>query len=552
MKAITKIIIAVLIFCFGQLVVGQSLDEYLKKANDFNQAGDFKNAAQVMESAVEQFPNDAVAYSYLGLYRGMQAGATSNFLLAGKLIGVSFEMLDKAVSLDANNPVVRLNRGLMGVKVPSFLNKLDGGIEDLEFIVKMQQSTPEKVPVDLLARAQNFLGEGYFKRNETEDAVAAWEKVIALLPNTALAESAQQSIAKASLPKAAEVKPTEITPPVEIQSLEETVKQNPNDAALYLKLGQAYLDLGEYEKAIKASKKSIALDSTDVQAYLLLNTATTQIASVGYDSRIYDDTTFRTNQVFDLVKLAEKMVEVAPDNPEALLIRGRIGVMMPFFISKMDQAIQDLERVRASSTTDEIKAEAIFWLGYAYQKKATTAWIDVIKNYSETGAVELAFASMAPSVEHFNPDKYKKPFVAIDFTLGFRDELAPQTAVWIEDKSGNFVKTVYVSGFSGFAKEKQINLPRWSKSSDFKDVDGVTGASIDLGHHIYVWDLKDSTGKTVRAGEFVVKAEVSYWPSMEYQAVATPIRIGKKDTRVIVQEGNLIPYLEVQYFAKSR
>ncbi len=552
MKAITKIIIAVLIFCFGQLVVGQSLDEYLKKANDFNQAGDFKNAAQVMESAVEQFPNDAVAYSYLGLYRGMQAGATSNFLLAGKLIGVSFEMLDKAVSLDANNPVVRLNRGLMGVKVPSFLNKLDGGIEDLEFIVKMQQSTPEKVPVDLLARAQNFLGEGYFKRNETEDAVAAWEKVIALLPNTALAESAQQSIAKASLPKAAEVKPTEITPPVEIQSLEETVKQNPNDAALYLKLGQAYLDLGEYEKAIKASKKSIALDSTDVQAYLLLNTATTQIASVGYDSRIYDDTTFRTNQVFDLVKLAEKMVEVAPDNPEALLIRGRIGVMMPFFISKMDQAIQDLERVRASSTTDEIKAEAIFWLGYAYQKKATTAWIDVIKNYSETGAVELAFASMAPSVEHFNPDEYKKPFVAIDFTLGFRDELAPQTAVWIEDKSGNFVKTVYVSGFSGFAKEKQINLPRWSKSSDFKDVDGVTGASIDLGHHVYVWDLKDSTGKPVRAGEFVVKAEVSYWPSMEYKAVAAPVKIGKKDTRVIVQEGNLIPYLEVQYFAKSR
>jgi len=552
MKAITKIIIAVLIFCFGQLVVGQSLDEYLKKANDFNQAGDFKNAAQVMESAVEQFPNDAVAYSYLGLYRGMQAGATSNFLLAGKLIGVSFEMLDKAVSLDANNPVVRLNRGLMGVKVPSFLNKLDGGIEDLEFIVKMQPSTPEKVPVDLLARAQNFLGEGYFKRNETEDAVAAWEKVIALLPNTALAESAQQSIAKASLPKAAEVKPTEITPPVEIQSLEETVKQNPNDAALYLKLGQAYLDLGEYEKAIKASKKSIALDSTDVQAYLLLNTATTQIASVGYDSRIYDDTTFRTNQVFDLVKLAEKMVEVAPDNPEALLIRGRIGVMMPFFISKMDQAIQDLERVRASSTTDEIKAEAIFWLGYAYQKKATTAWIDVIKNYSETGAVELAFASMAPSVEHFNPDEYKKPFVAIDFTLGFRDELAPQTAVWIEDKSGNFVKTVYVSGFSGFAKEKQINLPRWSKSSDFKDVDGVTGASIDLGHHVYVWDLKDSTGKPVRAGEFVVKAEVSYWPSMEYKAVAAPVKIGKKDTRVIVQEGNLIPYLEVQYFAKSR
>ncbi|MCK4673916.1 DUF2271 domain-containing protein, partial [candidate division WOR-3 bacterium] len=133
------------------------------------------------------------------------------------------------------------------------------------------------------------------------------------------------------------------------------------------------------------------------------------------------------------------------------------------------------------------------------------------------------------------------------FILGFRDELAPQTAVWVEDKEGNFVRTIYVSGFSGYAKEKQVNLPMWTNSSKFADVDGVTSASIDLGHHIYVWDLKDTSGKKVKSGEYIVKVETAYWPSMQYQQVEVPIKIGKKEKRVVVEEGNLIPYLEVKY-----
>jgi hypothetical protein len=131
--------------------------------------------------------------------------------------------------------------------------------------------------------------------------------------------------------------------------------------------------------------------------------------------------------------------------------------------------------------------------------------------------------------------------------LGFRDELAPQTVVWIEDKGGNFVKTVYVSGFSGHAKEQQINLPIWAGSSRFIDVDGVTGASINLGHHIYVWDLKDHSGKKVKSGDYTIKVEVKFWPSMQYQLVAAHLKVGKKDSQVVIKEGNLIPYLEAKY-----
>ena len=117
----------------------------------------------------------------------------------------------------------------------------------------------------------------------------------------------------------------------------------------------------------------------------------------------------------------------------------------------------------------------------------------------------------------------------------------------METPDEEFVKTVYVSGFSGFAKEQQINLPVWSSTSGFVDVDGVTGASIDLGHHIYVWDLKNHLGEQVEPGDYVVKVETSYWPSMKYQMVEAPVTIGGQESKIEVEEGNFIPYLGVKY-----
>jgi hypothetical protein len=159
---------------------------------------------------------------------------------------------------------------------------------------------------------------------------------------------------------------------------------------------------------------------------------------------------------------------------------------------------------------------------------------------------------MRPAVKRFDLSQYEPPVLAIDFVLGFRDELEPQTAVWIEDKDGNFVKTIYVSGFSGHAKEREVRLPKWANSSKFGDVDAVTGASINLGHHIYVWDLKDSLGRRVKAGKYVVKVEVAYWPSMQYQLVSAAVTLEEKGDRIIVEQGKFIPYLEVNYFPVRR
>jgi hypothetical protein len=45
----------------------------------------------------------------------------------------------------------------------------------------------------------------------------------------------------------------------------------------------------------------------------------------------------------------------------------------------------------------------------------------------------------------------------------------------------------------------------------------------------------------------VVKVETMYWPSMKYQMVEGAITVGAKEDRIVVEEGDFIPYLEVTY-----
>lgn len=77
-----------------------------------------------------------------------------------------------------------------------------------------------------------------------------------------------------------------------------------------------------------------------------------------------------------------------------------------------------------------------------YQKKGMTNWIKVVSDYPNSRASKSVFEMMRPSAQHIDLSKYQKPFVVIDFVLGFRDELQSQTDVSIEDKDGKFVKTV--------------------------------------------------------------------------------------------------------------
>jgi len=546
MRSLTGCLVVMAIILGAGIAQSQTLEEYVKKAEDYQKSDKLEQAAKVMEEAVAKYPGDSAAYSYLGLYLGMQAGRTSDFMEAGRLVQRSFEMLDKAVSLDPRNPLARYHRGLMGVNVPEFLGKLEDGIKDLECLIEISEQSPDKVAKDILVSAYNHLAQAYQKGKEKQKAKLAWEKVIELAPETDLAGKAEKNIEKLS--EVEQPQPEKKPDSAVIASLKQKVEEEPDNPDLLLELGKAYADARDFEEAEKTLKKAVSIDSTNVEIYKRLVLVLGELAAKGYDERIYEDTDLRTNLAFEVMGVLDKAVELAPDDTEMRLSRGMIGVQMPFFVGKLDQAMDDLNWVIKSDASDSTKAEALYWLGAAYQKKAMTNWIKVVSDYPDSKASLTVFESMRPAVKHLDVAKYRTPILAIDFVLGFRDELPPQTAVWIEDRDGQFVKTVYVSGFSGYAKDQQVNLPEWAESSEFSDVDGVTGASIDVGHHIYVWDLKDHSGKKVESGEYTIKVEVAYWPSLQYQLVSANLEVGKKEVKAVVEEGNLIPYMEVKYY----
>ena len=552
MKSLVRCLVVSAIILSASIGYSQTPDEYIKKAEDYQKSGNLEQAAKVMEEATEKYPENSTACSYLGLYLGMQAGKTQNYMEAGRLIGLSYQMLDKAVSLDPQNPIALFHRGLMGVNVPEFLGKLEGGIKNLETVTKIYEQSPDKVPGDIIVSAYDLLARGYLKNKEEEKAKLAWGKVIELAPETSLAENAKKSIEKLSEVKEPEPTEKKEPDPMAIVKLKQQVEQEPDNPAILLELGKAYLDAQNFEEAETVLKKTIQLEPSNVEAYKLLVSALGGIAEKGYDERIHEDTDFRTKIAFEVTETLDKAVALAPEYIEIRLSRGEVGVQMPFFVGKLDQAIDDLNWVMQSDASDSTKAEALYWLGAAYQKKAMSYWIKVVSDYSYSEASQNVFESMRPAVKHLDLSKYQTPILAIEFILGFRDELPPQTAVWIENKDGKFVKTVYVSGFSGYAKEKQVNLPEWAESSKFADTDGVTGASIDIGHHIYVWDLKDNSGSEVNPGEYIIKAEIAYWPSMQSQLVSATIKVGEKEEQVTVEEGNLIPYLAVKYYPEEQ
>lgn len=548
MKTFTCLTLALILFGSYQLGSGQTLDEFIKTAAIQNQAGKPDQAAAIMEQAIQQFPDNATAYAYLGLYRGIQAGTTQNYAEAGQLVQSAYEKLNKAVELDPNNPLARLNRGILSINVPPFFGKLDEGIHDLETLLHLEQQSPGKLEQGVLLTGLQFLAQGYEKKGDPQRAISAWQQVFKLAPQSELAQTAENHITSLKTPQSPQ--PQEKYSASDARALQQQADQTPNDPALLIKLVKAYYDNGNFEQADLVLRKAITLDSTHVEAYKWLILTTEQLANKGYDERIYNDTDLRTRLAFEISNLAEQAVAIAPNDPELRLMREQINVSLPFFVGKQDMGMEDLNWIINSNAPKETKAKALYWLGYGYQKKATTQWIKVITDYRNTEASRQAFASMRPAVQHLDIQKYQRPFVAIDFVLGFRDELAPQSAIWIEDKAGNFIKTVYVSGFSGHVREKQANLTDWARISKFRDCDAVTGASIDAGHHIFVWDLKDYQGKPVQAGEFVVKIEVAYWPSMQYQSTRANFPIGAKNAKIMIEEGDLVPYLMVEYFAR--
>ncbi|MCX5752867.1 MAG: DUF2271 domain-containing protein [Candidatus Krumholzibacteria bacterium] len=527
---------------------------YISEAQTLANGGKLPEAIAILKQAAVEHPTSSDVYAYLGLYTGRSAGQTGgNFMEAGRLTSESFTLLDKAVALGPENPTAYFYRGLMGVKVPVFLGKLPGGIADLKQVIAMSEKAPASVPKEMIVPAYSMLAEGYEAAKNPVDARATYEKLIKLAPGTDAAKAAEARLG-AMAPAAPKEKPAWLAPkpgdPAGIASLKSRIEAEPANAALLLDLSRAFMDAKRYDEAHDALRAHNEIDPSNPDAYRLLFETVGALANAGYDARTAEDTRLRTNLAFEAMSAADKIVELAPNDVEARLTRGVTGISMPFFVGKFDQGVADIEYVLKNTKSPADSATAMYWLGAARERQAMRFWLEVATKFPDTDAARMAMTGMRPVVKTFDESKAVKPVVAIDFVSGFRDELAPQIAIWIEDAAEKHVKTVYVSGFAGNVKGKQVTLPVWAAISKFEGADAVTGASIDVGHYVYTWDCKGLDGKPVKPGKYVAKVEVCHWPSMKYQLAEAAITVGKSENSTRVEEGDFIPSLVVTYYPK--
>jgi tetratricopeptide (TPR) repeat protein len=532
------------ILCRAQGDAGRAMQE----AQSLRSQGKSNEAVELLLAAVRQSPRNPDVRSQLASILGETAGKAANagdFGAAMTRTNAAFSQLDTALTLDPNHFNANFVYGIFAVNVPVFMGKLEAGVGRMEKAKALAEANPTVVPPGQKAALYRYLGQAYRMQNRFDDAEAAWKTALSISSSGPDADAARQGLEGIKNERAA------VQPAAKEQPPAAGPAKAPSErgTASLVANGRELLRERKWTEAADALREAVRQDSSDAEAFLLLARALGQEAAAGYDERIYKDQTFRTNLAFEATRVLDKAHRLHPGNPELKLSYASMCVRMPFFVGRMDEGLAILESMsKDAGLPDSLRAEATYQWGFGLRKKGGGIWADFVKNNPDAGQASLVYGEYGLRESAAKTAAGER--VEVQFHLGFQDELEPQTALWVEGPDGRFVKTLYVSGFSGFAKEKQVVLPEFAKRTKF-ETDGNTGASIDWGKHAYAWDLTGPSGKKVKPGVYSVVLEVSWWPSMRYESAAAKIQIGGKASETAVSRDPFIPRLTVQYLPKK-
>jgi hypothetical protein len=128
--------------------------------------------------------------------------------------------------------------------------------------------------------------------------------------------------------------------------------------------------------------------------------------------------------------------------------------------------------------------------------------------------VFILFLNLTTTLRCFSQDAKK---VTISYNLERNSTYASnQLAVWVENDTGGYVSTVYVTKFTiteGYIK-RPYSISEWVEKSNRKsmrqeEVDAITGSTQQAGKQFLIWDCKDKFGQPVPPGYYVVRMEAN-------------------------------------------
>ncbi len=80
MRLHTVITALILTLALAGAGAAREAQDYIDEASRLQQAGDLTGALEVMKAAVAEHPDDSNVNAYLGLYTGMMAGRTTDYM----------------------------------------------------------------------------------------------------------------------------------------------------------------------------------------------------------------------------------------------------------------------------------------------------------------------------------------------------------------------------------------------------------------------------------------------------------------------------------------
>jgi len=492
-----KMLIIILGLC--SLLMAETVENYVTDSDAAAAKGNLKEATEILETGIESNPNSADLYAQYGLYLSKLAGQAS-FMKAGMLSDKSFKQFNKALKLDPNHQNATLYRGILSVNVPKFMGKLNQGISDLELIQTKYGSNQ-----GLYMVSSYYLGMGYLKNKEEEKAKAALKHVVMYGKESGYYEDAKALYDKISV--------------------DDKEVENAN----YYQKAMKFLEDGKLYEAADNFRLAVKQEPDNLELHLIFARTLGQLAEQGYDESISEDVTARAGIAHEVHEVLSRCVELAPGDDEVRFLRGSVAVNLPFFVNSLDIGITDLEYLSKNGKTDEMKGQSSFLLKHAKEMQQV---FELAETGYEAETEEEKQKLLTKFIKTNSPIEQAKPendYLQIEMTLGYRDQIAPQTAVWIEDSEGNYLKTLYISGFASHVKEHQMHLPNWAESSMFRNIEAVTGASIDCGNHLFYWDYTDFKGNEVTVKDFIVRYEICHWPHVQYQNYSLDINLNKSD-----------------------
>ncbi|MCF7918431.1 MAG: DUF2271 domain-containing protein [Candidatus Cloacimonetes bacterium] len=507
-----KIIILVLCIWAALLVAG--IAEDMSSAEAEAAKGNLKEATLLMEKVVAANPGSADALAQYGLYLSQQAGQ-AGMMEAGELTGKAFEQYERALAMEPEHINARLYRGILSVNIPKFFGKLEQGLADLEYIQKKYSSDQHLYMV-----TSYYLGIGQQKAGNMEKAKEALKFVVTYGRDTQFYEQAKAIYDELSVEK-------------------ETQNNNSYEQ------GMKSMEAGDLRTALEYFRQAAKQNPDNLEMHLMLARTLGTIANQGYDETIQDDVTDRAGIANEVFEVLSHCVELAPGDEQILFLRGSVAIYLPFFVNSLETGIADMTYLSENGSSDEMKGKAEKLLKEAIKKRD----VNKLAEAGYLAETEAEREELLPQfIESESPVHQMQPegdYMKIEMRLGYRDQIAPQTAVWIEDINGNYIKTLYISSFAAFVKEKQEHLSQWADKSKFEGISAVTSASIDCGKHIFYWDFTDTAGRKINSEEFVVCAEICHWPHVQYRKLELPVDTVKENDFKLASRDFLIPELTV-------